>query len=89
MATKYTKWPQNIPNGLYNYQHLPLQNPPKFTQIGIIGLKICHLATLAVTAETLNAAPNLFFDNASLEFNKGSEPGLPDGLFSNQKSQFG
>jgi hypothetical protein len=23
-----------------------LQDPPKFTQIGIFGLKICHLATL-------------------------------------------
>jgi hypothetical protein len=28
------------------YQHLPLQEPPKFTQIGIFGLKINHLATL-------------------------------------------
>jgi hypothetical protein len=28
------------------YQHLPLQDPPKLTQIGIFGLKICHLATL-------------------------------------------
>jgi hypothetical protein len=43
---KYTKWPQNIPNGHKIYQHLSLQDPPKFTQIGILGLKICHLATL-------------------------------------------
>jgi hypothetical protein len=28
------------------YQHLPLQDPPKFIQIGIFGLKTCHLATL-------------------------------------------
>jgi hypothetical protein len=28
------------------YQHLPLQGPAKFAQIGIFGLKICHLATL-------------------------------------------
>jgi hypothetical protein len=27
------------------YQHLPLQDPPKFTQFGIFGLKINHLAT--------------------------------------------
>jgi hypothetical protein len=27
------------------YQHLSLQDPPKFTQIGIFGLKTCHLAT--------------------------------------------
>jgi hypothetical protein len=29
------------PNGHKMYQHLPLQDPPKFTQIGIFGLKIC------------------------------------------------
>jgi hypothetical protein len=28
------------------HQHIPLQDPQKFTQIGIFGLKICHLATL-------------------------------------------
>jgi hypothetical protein len=32
MATKYTKWP-NID------QHLPFQDPPKFTQIGIFGFE--------------------------------------------------
>jgi hypothetical protein len=32
--------PQNIPNGHKKYQHLRLQDPPKFTQIGIFGLKI-------------------------------------------------
>jgi hypothetical protein len=31
------------------YQHLSLQDPPKFTQIEIFGLKIYHLATLAAT----------------------------------------
>jgi hypothetical protein len=30
-------------------QHLPLQDPPKFTQIWIFGLKTNHLATLAPT----------------------------------------
>jgi hypothetical protein len=35
IALKYFKLPQNIPNCLKIYQHLPLQNPPKFTQIGI------------------------------------------------------
>jgi hypothetical protein len=29
----------------YVYQHLPSQDRPKFTQIGIFGLKINHLAT--------------------------------------------
>jgi hypothetical protein len=33
------------------YQHLPLQDPPKFTQIGIFGLKICHLATLVIFSQ--------------------------------------
>jgi hypothetical protein len=61
MATKYTKWSQNMPNGrkidhiVKNIpnsrkisQHLPFQDPPKLTQIGIFGLKIHHLATLYV-----------------------------------------
>jgi hypothetical protein len=38
MATKYTKWPQNIPNGSKIYEYPPLQDPTKFTQIGIFGL---------------------------------------------------
>jgi hypothetical protein len=37
MAIKYT-----------NFLHY-IQNPRKFTQIGIFGLKICHLATLEQT----------------------------------------
>jgi hypothetical protein len=36
----------NRPNGKMIYQHLPLKDPTKFTQIGIFGLKIYHLATL-------------------------------------------
>jgi hypothetical protein len=46
MTLKYTKWPQKyqmvtkIPNGHKMYKLLPLQDPPKFTQIGISGLKI-------------------------------------------------
>jgi hypothetical protein len=37
IATKYTKLPQNRPKGYKIYQQLPLQDPPKFTQIGIFG----------------------------------------------------
>jgi hypothetical protein len=55
ITIKCTKWPQNIldggknrPTGHKINQHLPLQDPPKFTQIGLFGLKICHLATLLV-----------------------------------------
>jgi hypothetical protein len=33
------------PNGHEIYQHFPLQDLPKFTQIGIFGLKTNHLAT--------------------------------------------
>jgi hypothetical protein len=40
MATKYVYQIDKI------HQHLPLQVPAKFTQNGIFGLKICHLATL-------------------------------------------
>jgi hypothetical protein len=52
ITIKYTQWPQNIqmavnrPNGNKMCQHLPLLDPPKCTQIGIFGLKMCHLATL-------------------------------------------
>jgi hypothetical protein len=54
MTIKYTKLSQNIPNcckihipdGHKMYQHHPLPEPPKCTQIGIFGLKINHLATL-------------------------------------------
>jgi hypothetical protein len=49
ITIKYTQWPQNIPNGHKIYQHLLLQDPPKFTQIGNFCLKICHLATLLFT----------------------------------------
>jgi hypothetical protein len=56
---KYTKIQQNIPKGnkIYQmaikqtkcqkiYQHLPLQDPQKFTQIAIFDLKMYQLATL-------------------------------------------
>jgi hypothetical protein len=51
MTMKYTKWSQNIANGRKMYQHFPLQDPSKFTQIGIFGLKMCHLATMLQTTE--------------------------------------
>jgi hypothetical protein len=35
----------------YNQRHIPFEGPPKFTQIGIFGLKINHVATLIVTFE--------------------------------------
>jgi hypothetical protein len=50
MVLKCNKCPSNIPNGHKIYQHLPIykQGPPKFTQYGISGLKINHLATLGL-----------------------------------------
>jgi hypothetical protein len=64
---KYTKLTHTIPNGHKIYQQRLLQGAQKFTQIGIFGLKIYHLATLILVPGA----------------------GLPDGTFSNQKSQFG
>jgi hypothetical protein len=43
MARKLTEWSKNTYTNIY----IPLQDPPKFTQIGIFGLKMHHLATLA------------------------------------------
>jgi hypothetical protein len=34
-----------MPNGHKTDRHYPLQDPPKFNQIGIFGLKTYHLAT--------------------------------------------
>jgi hypothetical protein len=48
---KYTKWLQNMQTGRKIYQHLTLQDPPKFTQMVIFGLKICHLATLVLVGQ--------------------------------------
>jgi hypothetical protein len=33
ITVKYTEWTLNIPNGHKIYQHLPLPDPSKFTQI--------------------------------------------------------
>jgi hypothetical protein len=44
--------------------HLPLQDPPKFAQIAIFGLKICHLATLALTTCRAVIVSDSFFKNA-------------------------
>jgi hypothetical protein len=42
MVVKYSKGP-NIS------QHFPFHDPPKYTQIGIFGLKRNHLATLCLS----------------------------------------
>jgi hypothetical protein len=45
-VTKYPKSPWKIPNGHKIFKHFPIWDPPKVTQIGILGLKTNHLATL-------------------------------------------
>jgi hypothetical protein len=45
----------NRPNGHEIYQDFPLQDPPKFIQIGIFGLKTNHLATLQMTTVPIKA----------------------------------
>jgi hypothetical protein len=68
MTLKYTKWQQNIPNGRKIKQmttkgnkRLSLQNPPKFAQIWIFGLKIYDLATLKAALKKRYATQNCFF----------------------------
>jgi hypothetical protein len=70
MVGKYTKWSENIPNGHKIYRHFQLQDPPKLTQIGIFGLKMNHLATLAArpTAENVDNNP----DRLNLPYLKGN-----------------
>jgi hypothetical protein len=49
MAINYIKLMSNRPNGQSIYQYFPFQNSPKFTQIGILGLKTYYLATLTLS----------------------------------------
>jgi hypothetical protein len=51
-AIQYTKWPEDWPKGHTKYNHLPFQDAPKIHQIGILGFKISHLATLPLLAST-------------------------------------
>jgi hypothetical protein len=45
MVIKYSICLYDIPNSRKIYQHFSILGPPKFTQIGIFGLKRNHLAT--------------------------------------------
>jgi hypothetical protein len=54
MTTKYTEWRRNTPNGrrtdqivIKHTNSFHLKTLQKFTQFGIFGMKIFHLATLA------------------------------------------
>jgi hypothetical protein len=46
VTRNYINRPENGPSVHKIYQHLSVQDPPKFTQIWIFGLKTNHLATL-------------------------------------------
>jgi hypothetical protein len=39
MTPKYTNWPQNISSGHKIKQYFQFQDPLKYTQIGILGMK--------------------------------------------------
>jgi hypothetical protein len=69
MTIKYFQWPLNRPND--HKRGFPLQNPPKFTQIGIFGLKTNHLATcfslITRMAGYVGTAVNLaIYDSSSI-----------------------
>jgi hypothetical protein len=49
----------------YVYEHLPLKDPPKFSQIGIFSLKICHLATLIPERKSIGSRRQ---DRQAVEF---------------------
>jgi hypothetical protein len=55
MSIKYHKRPKNGPSVHKIYQHLPLQDPPKFTRLWSFGLKTNHLATLMQSKAQSNA----------------------------------
>jgi hypothetical protein len=81
-----------------------LQDPPKLTQIGIFGLKICHLATLSPSPPFLwpnkkaETAPRILhhdtFPQKSHTFPEVNVPlpsvtGLPDDIFPDQNRYLG
>jgi hypothetical protein len=61
----------------YIYQYFPIQGTPKFTQIGISGLKINYLATLKQSLKMVHRA---------LGKNSGSGLLVPDARFAWQIS---
>jgi hypothetical protein len=59
MVTKNSKWFWGRPIDHKTYPHLLLNDPTKFTQIGRFGLKIYHLATLALVCICISSNHNL------------------------------
>jgi hypothetical protein len=77
-----------------------LQDPPKFTQIGIFDLKTNHLATLTHRRKNPFIFNQMFHSIRAFEWScwqrketvskiqLGLNAGLPDGLFAFQKAKF-
>jgi hypothetical protein len=67
-AIYYTKWPEIIPNYRKIFQHFLFKGPPKYTQDGIFGLKINHLATLPwwVCTTYMHARTNELFETSRM-----------------------
>jgi hypothetical protein len=59
MTTKNTKWPNDRSNAHKMHKHLPLQDPRKFTQIGIFGLATLTTSGPFFSEEPLNLCKNL------------------------------
>jgi hypothetical protein len=81
----YTKRPLIIPKGRKINQHFPFKGSPKYTQIGIFGLRINYLATQNRTllAAMLDFVSAFFVDEhkfAWLSVLNDRQTGLPDGL---------
>jgi hypothetical protein len=64
MIEKYTSCQYYILKVHIIYKPFPIQGPPKFTQIVIFGLKICHLATLIQGCLTLAEEKKGSFNSA-------------------------
>jgi hypothetical protein len=60
---KNTKWTKNKPNEQKIYQHCP-----KFIQIRILGLNICHLAITVYDFRRVGCVPRLFKLNSLSEW---------------------
>jgi hypothetical protein len=67
MATSYSKWLSNIPNGRNIHQNFPFQGPPKYYQTGIFGSKVYHLATLVLNPCAVKWAGRLPTDALTLK----------------------
>jgi hypothetical protein len=64
-----------------------LHDTPKFTQIGIFGMKLYHLATLFLKVIVWTCVVRR--QNMTVDIFIQDEAEFPDGSFSYQKSQFG